>query len=214
MLIKNIITTLLICSLSAALHAENLIIDEYRENLRSSPSGSRIGVLHQGTRVNTLQEQGDWLKVSVEGWVWRGSTRKQQTSNKQAGQPKDTKAVSALNILVPELLKKGYSKEDLEEMVWFDVAFDTSNLPAKSRAIKGALIISDLFDEVIMRIYWTINKPLSPGEEYVEKGTNFAYNEFLNHHQWVRFTEKEDMKVSFEVRNIIFEDGSRKSYFR
>ncbi len=200
--------------LSAVSQASELLVDPYREQLRSSPSGPRIGVIERGVKLKQLEQKGDWVKISVEGWMWKESTRTLPTEKQQDATNQSLEPPSSRQLLIPRLLNKGYAAEDLQELVWFDLEFDTTNLPGKTRAIKGALIVSDLFDEPIMRIYWTINKPLTPGESFIEKGTNFAYNEFLGHHQWVRYTAVEDMKVSFEVRNIIFEDGSRQNYYR
>ena len=209
---KTTIAAMLALTMAGQLHAQQLVVDGYQKPLRSSLAGPITGQLNRGSRLEVIERRGDWLKVKVEGWIRNGQL---STAPTDSGDP--STAVEGLDpsrLLLPRLLKKGFSAKSLNEMIWLDVDFDTSNLPRATRAIKGALIISDLFGDTIMRIYWTINEPLTPGQTHSEKGTNFAYNDFLGHHQWVRFTEIEDMQVSFEVSDIIFEDGERAAWYR
>jgi len=44
-----------------------------QENLRAEPNGVVVAVLEPGTPVSVLREQGNWLEVAVEGWVWTQS---------------------------------------------------------------------------------------------------------------------------------------------
>ncbi|MFQ5701594.1 MAG: hypothetical protein ACE5HU_07105 [Acidobacteriota bacterium] len=39
--------------------------------LTASPSGERIGVLLSGLTVTPVEEQGDWVRVHIEGWIPR-----------------------------------------------------------------------------------------------------------------------------------------------
>jgi len=45
-----------------------------RENLRLSPNGTKIGELIQGVQLKVLEDRGAWLRVQVEGWIWKEST--------------------------------------------------------------------------------------------------------------------------------------------
>ena len=40
------------------------------ENLRESPNGKKIGTLLEGAALDTLEVDGRWVRVRVEGWVW------------------------------------------------------------------------------------------------------------------------------------------------
>jgi hypothetical protein len=81
-------------------------------------------------------------------------------------------------------------------------------LKKAARAIKGVLHFQDLFGETRMRVNWTIDEPLAPSDVYVEKGTGFEYNMFMNDHQWVNSTDLANMKAAFVVTNIIYQDGT------
>ncbi len=45
-----------------------------RENFRLSPNGTKIGELVQGAELKVLEDRGAWIKVQVEGWLWKDST--------------------------------------------------------------------------------------------------------------------------------------------
>jgi hypothetical protein len=45
-----------------------------RENLRLSPNGTKIGELLQEAELEVLEDRGAWLRVRVEGWIWKEST--------------------------------------------------------------------------------------------------------------------------------------------
>ena len=45
-----------------------------RENFRLSPNGTKIGELIQGAQLKVLEDRGAWLRVQVEGWIWKEST--------------------------------------------------------------------------------------------------------------------------------------------
>ena len=43
-------------------------------NFRDAPNGNKIGGLNSGTKLDVLEQKGDWVKVSVEGWVYKPLT--------------------------------------------------------------------------------------------------------------------------------------------
>ena len=96
----------------------------------------------------------------------------------------------------------------MEDAIWFDVAWDTSRLKRKTRAVKGVLVFGDIFGDTKLRLRWTINEPLVPNVTFVEKGVGFGFNQFNSSHKWVRNTDLKDMKFSFEVDEIIYQDES------
>lgn len=115
-------------------------------------------------------------------------------------------------ILDVTLLQKQYAKQDYQDYVFFDVAFNAKGLDKPARAIKGVLRFTDLFGEQEFALKWTIEKPIAPGTTYTEKGSGFEYNQFTDSHQWVRNTDKENMKVKFRVNNILYQDGTTRTF--
>jgi hypothetical protein len=43
------------------------------ENLRSAPSGKKIGSLLQNTEIVMIDEKDNWAKVQITGWIWKPS---------------------------------------------------------------------------------------------------------------------------------------------
>ena len=134
-------------------------------------------------------------------------------SQKDSGQTKSEPAPPTPALLTPTLSNKRFQKSDFtngitEDAIWFDVAWDTSRLKRKTRAVKGVLIFGDIFGDTKLRLRWTINEPLVPNVTFVEKGVGFGFNQFNSSHKWVRNTDLKDMKFSFEVDEIIYQDES------
>lgn len=115
-------------------------------------------------------------------------------------------------ILDATLLRKHYAKQDYQDYVFLDVAFNAKGLDKPARAIKGVLWFTDLFGERKLALKWTIEEPIVPGITYTEEGGGFKYNQFTDSHHWVRNTAKENMKVVFRVDNILYEDGGYRSF--
>jgi hypothetical protein len=46
-----------------------------QENLRAEPNGVVVAVLDPGTALTVVREQGRWVEVVLEGWVWEASLR-------------------------------------------------------------------------------------------------------------------------------------------
>lgn len=113
-------------------------------------------------------------------------------------------------IIVARLLRKKFSHQGYEDYVFFDIEFTARGLDRPARAIKGVLLLQDLFGETHLPLNWTIDHPLSPGEIFVEKGSGFKFNQFIEKHQWARNTEMENMRAIFRVTSILYADGSRK----
>ncbi len=118
----------------------------------------------------------------------------------------------ANEVITVRLLKKRYTEQDYQDYIFFDIEFSAGGLDKPTRAIKGVLHFQDLFGEKKMSVGWTLDKPMSPEQTTVEKGTGFKYNQFTDSHQWVRNTEIENMTASFTVRNILYQDGTRMEF--
>lgn len=43
------------------------------ENIRLAPKGDIIGIVVGGTKLNVLKEEGQWVKVRMEGYIWKPS---------------------------------------------------------------------------------------------------------------------------------------------
>lgn len=113
-------------------------------------------------------------------------------------------------LLVPSVANKRMIKSRFTSYVSFDLAWDTAALPKPTRAVKGTLVVLDLFDEVIFQLKMTIDDPLTPGTPYEQKGVMFEFNQFIEAHQVVAGKDLKDLKFRFEIEAVLYEDGSTK----
>jgi hypothetical protein len=118
----------------------------------------------------------------------------------------------AYTILTPTLLGKRFIDGEYEDGITLNLKFDPTGLDKPARAIKGVLILTDLFGAPQKRINWTIDHPVQPGEPYTETGDGFKYNQFESSDQWVKTTDASNMKVKFQVDSILYRDGTRRDF--
>lgn len=123
----------------------------------------------------------------------------------------------ATNVLTPTLENKHFQDTDIEKniyqkAIYFDIKWDTSKLKRPTRAVKGVLVFADLFGEPKFRIRLTIDDPLAPKEKFTQTGIGFRYNQFTSTHKWVRSTDLSNMTFQFEVREILYRDGTTEKF--
>lgn len=79
---KAIIMAVLLLSSLAALFAYTFIdypqgtllyVRVPTENLRDAANGNKLGSLDKGTSMRVLEDSPDWVKVRIEGWIWKKS---------------------------------------------------------------------------------------------------------------------------------------------
>ncbi|MFC1567463.1 hypothetical protein ACFL3R_01330 [Thermodesulfobacteriota bacterium] len=124
--------------------------------------------------------------------------------------PMSSEEKVAREIITVRLLKKEYTDQDYQEFIFFDIEFKAPGLDKPARAIKGILNFEDLFGETKFRLNMTINDPMSPNGKLISKGSGFKFNQFRGPHQWIRSNALKDMKASFTVKSILYQDGTNR----
>lgn len=183
---------------------------------KADGSGGLIGVMAQmnvATESNTLSLLRQQYLVAKYGLalptIPQSSPASPGPTAKESPKEEErTDNVVQEEILIPTLLKKRLAEQDYQKFIWLDVEFQASGLDKPARAVKGSIVFTDLFGEKKFGLRWTIDKPISPGESYTEKGSGFKYNQFDQEHQWMLTTDVKDMKVKFVVTNILYQDGT------
>jgi len=66
---------LLVIAMAATSFAQvqKVYVNVPQENLRNAPNGVKLGSLLENTEMTVLVDKGDWVKVQVTGWMWKGS---------------------------------------------------------------------------------------------------------------------------------------------
>ncbi len=50
--------------------AATFVVEASVENFRAAPNGTKLGTLMAGTEIESIGEEGRWVRFRVEGWVW------------------------------------------------------------------------------------------------------------------------------------------------
>lgn len=118
----------------------------------------------------------------------------------------------ANDVVTVQILNKRLSKEKYLSYIYFDLTFTATNLKKPARAIKGTLNLTDLFDEKIMAIEYPIERLVGTGETFTESGTGFKYNQFKDEHIRVNQIEQGNLKATYAVESILYQDGTREDF--
>lgn len=138
------------------------------------------------------------------------SAKSSPSSSSSSAKPKgEKKPAPNEQIIVVTLEDKRFSKKKYGHGIYFNLAFTAVGLEKPARAIKGSLVLNDLFGEKIMSIGWPLDDPMSPGETRKERDTGFDYNQFKDEHQRIRDAKTENLTATYRVDSIIYEDGTR-----
>lgn len=116
------------------------------------------------------------------------------------------------NVLTVALVGKRLEKAGYEDFLTTNLEFAATGLDKPTRAIKGTVIFTDLFDEPRMKINWVINDRMQPGQVLRTSGEGIEYNEFMDDHQWLATTKTEDIRVHYRVSSILYEDGTQREF--
>lgn len=121
-----ILLTAVLLPLSAA--AEQLYVQSANQKLLTAPHGASLATLSANTPAVMVEDKGDWVKVSIEGWVRRNTltSRAAQVAAPSSGQP-----IELASYTVERKEEKGQKKVDLT----LKVKNNTSSTVSSWRAI-------------------------------------------------------------------------------
>lgn len=160
-------------------------------------------------RLSAIEDRLAILEARLAG---QRSTGAVETSVSVSPSQSPVPANRSRTVVGLALVSKRFDASDYQEHIWMDLALTLAADSRPTRAVKGTLAFCDLFGEPQFQIGYTINDPLRPGVPFSAKGVGFEYNQFMSEHQWMLGTEIHDMRVYFDVRQIIFQDGSTESF--
>ena len=64
------------------------VVEASVENFRDAPKGTKLGTLLAGTEIESIGEEGQWVRFRVEGWVW-GPSLAGYVSEEERDEPKE-----------------------------------------------------------------------------------------------------------------------------
>lgn len=144
--------------------------------------------------------------------VFRGSDNPADDKPKEKKYTPEKKRQDPFSV---SLIKKGFMESNYRagipsDAITFTVEF--TNLTGKNiRAFDGKLTFTDLLENTILGVSLAINEPIASNSVMQWSG-QLDFNQFIDHHQRLRSADYENLKIVFEAKKILFEDGSTKEY--
>jgi hypothetical protein len=102
------------------------VVEKDVEETRDAPDGKKVGTLSEGTEIEKIGQDGNWVRFRVEGWIW-GPSLAGFTREKAVGDRKQDVPPSPLQEFLPRikrLINEEYGvfyglsvDEDLERLV-------------------------------------------------------------------------------------------------
>ena len=110
---------------------------------------------------------------------------------------------SAINAALYDI---GYQKADFDDYIVYNMAFE--NKSGKDiKAVKGSLLITDLFDKEIKRINIVFDNGVKANETFKTSYTT-DYNQFMEDDKSLRSKSMNEIKFVWTPEKILFEDGT------
>jgi hypothetical protein len=173
-----------------------IYINVESENLRAAPEGQKLGTLAHGTRLMVLETDGDWVKVSVEGWIWRASTTSDRVSSAKvttARSGPDLELVSFQTKRLP--VDYEASRFSPEAVLELSVRNNTSQ---RIKAWKALLTVKNAFGDVLFRVR------LTDGTANIESGQSKKASFGWEDNQFID-GEPYDKLVAYSKENLRLE---------
>lgn len=152
-MVKNILVLLVavfiaLPSAYAGEASETLYVKPEKENLRKAPNGSKIGEIGQGVKLRILEKKGDWIKVSVEGWIWKKSTISKLEQVKKL-KSASGKKLELVDFDVKDLpVNTNVSRYSAEAVLTLYVINNTTK---RIKAWRALVVIKNAFGDVLFR---------------------------------------------------------------
>ncbi|MDA9512064.1 hypothetical protein XI04_03100 [Bradyrhizobium sp. CCBAU 11430] len=99
---------------------------------------------------------------------------------------------------------------DYEAAIVFELSIVNKSTKAV-RAFDGLLTFSDLLDNEVLSTKLAINDAINSGSTYSWTG-QLKYNQYMDDHNRFKNEQLANIKTRFEVRKILFADGTSKTY--
>lgn len=174
-------------------NGELLYVKVESENLRAAPDGEKLGTLAQGTQLTVVETKGNWVRVSVEGWIWLASTTDDLASIAEAAVTREGPDLELVDFETKRLpVNYDASRYSAEAVLTLMVKNNTSQ---RIKAWKGLLIVKNAFGDVLFRVRLTDGTAnIAPGQ-IAEASYSWEDNQFID-------DEVYDKLVAYSKENL------------
>ncbi|MDA8956157.1 hypothetical protein N9H19_00870 [Flavobacteriales bacterium] len=202
-----IIIPLLLFSCSNSLDkkyvAENFLLDA--QVIREEISQADLELL----TMSVFSEQGDEYKGKTYKQILKQAKdyqKEQELLAEKIRIEEEEKRIRLGQTATVSMYDKGFLKYDYDSYITYSFAIENKS-DKNIRAMKGILVINDLFDEKIIELTFTFDSEIASGETLKEEYTT-KYNKFKDAHKKLLNKEMKDLKTVWTPEKIIFTDGS------
>lgn len=116
---------------------------------------------------------------------------------------KRTRLGAAVNVALYNI---GYVKGDFQDHIQYDLAFE--NKSGKDiKAVKGSLLITDLFDKKIKELDIVFDNGVKASETF-KNSYSTDYNQFMDEDKELRAKSIKEVKFVFTPEKVLFNDGT------
>jgi len=176
-------------------------LDDWIARNTSASKGLPAGV----TVEKALKDQADWLAMQKIEEAKAGELRKRAQAERKAKQQELLKVLSV--VLVS---KKNTIREDERKFVALEIACDNKT-DKDIQEVKGVIKLTDIYGIKITDIDWSYDSGIAARGTAIDHGAGIFINKLMESQVMLWNTDFEKMKSTFEVKTIIFKDGTGKS---
>lgn len=193
---------------------DSAFVSVAEENIRAAPGGAKIGVLNGGTAVKAVGQEGKWLRIQIEAWIWQPST---VSSRAELGPEVTTStSVEFLEARV-ERLPSDFSRDSKPYSAHVRAYFKFRN--NSSKVLTGLIYVAtfkDSFGDILYRTEIKDQLKIAPGS--TSKMASFWYwedNEFIDGEPYDKMQAAASagtVGVSVSLKKAVFEDGTIQTF--
>lgn len=170
------------------------------ENLRDAPEGRELGTLAQETRMTVLETKGNWVRVSVEGWIWKASTTDDVASIAKADTAHKAPALELIDFDTKRLpVNYDVSMYSPEAVLTLKVR---NNTQKRIKAWKAVVIIKNAFGDVLFRARLTDGTAnIGPGETE-QASFSWEDNQFIEDEPYDKLVAYSEENLRVELTEV------------
>ena len=167
------------------------------ENIRKTPGGDKIGTVNENAGIEVVEENDNWVKVNITGWIWKNSL---EISRENEYQGALSIASFDKNILEEEYnMELGRYINKIRLAVGFKNETDEVIMD-----FVGNIMINDIGGENLFTLKVDSRSyEIKPGEtqdlEYMLEPHHFIKKDV---YQYILNCKKDEINVEFEVKYV------------
>lgn len=177
-----------------------------RQVVSSAFGGSKI--VADSTLGDALKTQQAWVEAKAAE-AEKQKALAEQVKQQQLVALKEMNGTLTASLLQLKLNPVDYKNKQYSEYFSIEIALH-NNTDVALAGVKGTVVLTDMFGEVIKRIGLTNDDQIDPGKTYIYSGT-MDYNQFQAADKKLAAADTAKMKFDWEPDTYIFTNGKKQS---